>query len=36
MVAKKTFILRELLELFHNINSVKNKMMEADPNLGAP
>ena len=36
MVAEKHFILRELLELVHNIKSVKNKMMEADPNLGAP
>ena len=27
------FTLKELLEIFHNIESMKEKMLEADPNL---
>ena len=27
------FTLKELLEIFHNIESMKDKMLEADPNL---
>ena len=30
---KKMFTLKELLEIFHNIESMKDKMLEADPNL---
>lgn len=31
--SKKMFTLKELLEIFHNIESTKDKMLEADPNL---
>lgn len=30
---KKMFTLKELLEIFHNIESTKDEMLEADPNL---
>lgn len=29
----KNVTLKELLEMFHNIESSKNKVLEADPNL---
>lgn len=29
----KTFTLKELSELFHDIENTKDKMLEADPNL---
>ena len=31
--SKKVFTLKEFLERFHNIESTKDKMLEADPNL---
>ena len=34
MKLAKNFTLKELLELFHDIDSTKGKMFEADPNLG--
>lgn len=32
MLAKK-FILKELVEILHNIENAKDKMLQADPNL---
>lgn len=30
----KHFMVKELLEIFYNIESAKHKSLEADPNLG--
>lgn len=30
---QKIFMLKELLEIFHNIESIKNKVLKADSNL---
>lgn len=34
MKLAKNFTLKELLELLHDIDSTREKMFEADPNLG--
>lgn len=33
MTSAKSFELKELSKIFHNIESAKTKMLEADPNL---
>lgn len=32
-IAKNNFTIKEFLEIFHDIASAKDKMLEADPNL---
>lgn len=34
VLSAELFTLKELFKIFHNVESRKDKMLEADPNLG--